>query len=764
MNKINGNNNKFQWLYKVGFFIILALPILVIPPWFFPPDWGKTIIFRSIISILAVLYLYQLLFKKNEVKIPEIRKNTVFWCLVAFFVISLVASILSVDPLFSFWGSPYRGGGFVNLAFCIIFALSTFMFLRSPDWKKAWDFSIIIGILVSLVALIQYYGLFNRIFMSIPDRPYSTLGSPMLLATYLLILFFVSLSYGIKEPFDNSRAKIKKIFYFASLALFTYVILITGSRAVYLGLAIGLLYLFMFYPQKIKLLKMAVISLSVLIIGFIIYVNTINQYPKLLQDNKLFTSVADRLSIRLALADPRFHSWSEIDYKILIEKPILGYGPENFAVGFDKYYDPSVPYLSKAWGSWYDRAHNIILQTGSDAGFLGIITYLALFITLFWQLQKLKNNQRKLAIISVNPIIAHGIQAALIGYFISNLFSFDTFSTYLIFFLLIGYSLHIISSNTAESENPHKSAIISVNPWIKSIIISILFCVLIVFTYQYNFVPLQINAQINKATILADKKQCDKAVSLMDKALLKHSFLDSYIRMKYIEIERTCAVFYPENNLSYTKRGVEILNEAIKIQPLYTRYWLYLGTLTTTLAEQEEDTVKKNILFEQANNYLDKALQLSPKHQEILVAKTKLEIDKKNYINAKNYSDKCISLSADLSDCYWYLGLAEIYLKNNNVAENNIKIANEKGYAVDSEVSLVELANSYNYNNDYKNLATIFKKLTIINPNAVQYHSSLAAVYAELGRYNEARQEAMKVLQLSPASKQNVDAFLRTLP
>ena len=81
--------------------------------------------------------------------------------------------------------------------------------------------------------------------------------------------------------------------------------------------------------------------------------------------------------------DSRFYAWS-MDYKILADRPILGYGPENFAVGFDKYYDPLVPNI-KSEGVWWDKAHNIILQTGNEAGILGIIAYLALFIILFWR-------------------------------------------------------------------------------------------------------------------------------------------------------------------------------------------------------------------------------------------------------------------------------------------------------------------------------------------------------------------------------------------
>ena len=52
----------FKWLYFAGFTIVLALPVLTLPPWFFPPDFGKTIIFRSIVAIIFFLFIFQFFF------------------------------------------------------------------------------------------------------------------------------------------------------------------------------------------------------------------------------------------------------------------------------------------------------------------------------------------------------------------------------------------------------------------------------------------------------------------------------------------------------------------------------------------------------------------------------------------------------------------------------------------------------------------------------------------------------------------------------
>ena len=509
------------------------------------------------------------------------------------------------------------------------------------------------------------------------------------------------------------------------------------------------------------ILKIAIICLLILMAGIVFYANTVNQYPEYLQQNRLFKSVVPRLSLSLFSTDPRFYAWSGIEYKILIDKPVLGYGPENFAVGFDKYYDPSIPYLDKNWGDWWDKAHNIIIQIGTEAGILGIIAYLALFIILFWQLHKIKQADKKAGINTKTALMAHGIQAALISYFVAIFFSFDSFGTYLIFFFLIGYSLHLSNEISGNLSSPAK---ISIKPWIKTVIMSLLFCVLMFFLWQYNLLPFQINAEMNKAGSLADQKYCSQSFSLMDKLLLNRTFLDSYARMQYVEFTKICNKYYPEDNLAYIKKGLTLINEALKIQPLYTRYWLYMGNYTSILASKEKNIETKNNLLKQADYYFDRALQISPKHQEIVIGQAEMAITAGDYKDAKNYSEKCISLNPGFGECYWHLALSEIFLKDIDDAKKNIETASSKGYDINSKTSLSQLSNAYNYTLDYKSLVSVYEKLIAIDPNVGQDHSTLAFIYKELGQYGKARQEALIVLKLSPESKSNVDEFLKTLP
>ena len=790
--KNNNIQNKFNWAYLIGFFIILALPLFNLPPWFYPPDWGKAIVFRSIIAIFLFLFLYQLLYRKNELSLSDIKKNKIIWALIGLFGVFLLASIFSVDPYFSFWGSPYRGGGFMTFAFYFVFAVLAFILFKKNDpstdsglsWKKAWIFSIIIGLLVCVIALFQFYGIFNKIFISVGSRPGSTIGNPIFLGIYLLLLFFPTLSFAIKESFGEAqdrKNKYLKIFYIFSLLIFLYVIFIAGSRAAYLGIFTGILFFLLAYPKKLKLLKICLGLFLIFVASIVFYVNTQSHFPQILEKNRIFVILQVRLSIKSAFNDERYKAWQTV-LKEVEDRPILGWGPENLAVGFDKFYDPNV-----TTSPWWDKAHNVFLDIGAQTGILGILAYLALFVALFWQLQK---NKRKTEDES-RKVIINGIQATLAGYLVANFFSFDSFASYLIFFFIIGYSLHLTSSNSAEitlmttqknaegisnNQRNNQREISGKTPLKQTIkykktIITISFILLVLFLWQYNLAPFQITKQINIADNLINGKKCNQALNLMDKLLSKHSFVDSYLIMRYVSNLKTCAGYYPEKDLAYAQKGVPLLNEAVKIQPLYTRYWLYFGSFTTVIANSEQNPQIKQDLISRAYSYFDKAETLSPLHTEIFLERAKTDLITENYQGMKQNAERCINIKPDIGYCYWIKSLAELYMNDQQNAEKDSQAAANHGFDINSPGADFQLIDVYIKTEQYDKLAGIYEKFIAENrgygssaENTAQYHSSLALAYSKMGQYKKAREQAMIFLKLMPGAKDEVNAFLQTLP
>lgn len=734
---------KLTWLYRMGFFIILALPILVLPNWFSPSDFGKTIVFRSILAVLLALFTYQILFQGQQLQLSAIKKNKLAWALGILMVVFLLATLFSQDRYFSLWGSPYRSGGVVTLCFYIIFAILAFLTLKKEDWNKILIFSIGVGAAVCLVALIQFYGLFSSLFVSVPGRPPSTIGNPILLGIYLVLLFFVALSLFIKE--NNKKIK---VFYAAALLLFLVVIVITGSRAAYVGFTLGLMYFGIFYPKKNKPLKIAAVSLLAAMVLAIYLANT-NALPSFLKENKIAQQVIPRLSLKTVLDDPRFSAW-RVGWRALQEKPILGWGPENFNIGFDKHYDPSLPYISKEWGGWWDRAHNMLLETAVTLGIPGFLVYMAFFGYLFWRLQRIKYA------LEDKRLIVHGLQATFIAYFAAVFFFFDSFATYLILFLLVGYSLHLTHSVEVETHEIHLPG--------KKLVFTFLCLGLAVFLWQYNLLPLYVNAKINKADALVQARQCDMAFLMMDNAFSKGTFLQAYTGTVYVDHIKTCLNIHPEKRSAYIEKGYEVSQKSIVSRPRYSRLLISGGSFAGAKGSASIKSAEKSNLFQEALSYFQRAQTLAPNHQEVFIEWSKLGLATGDYRLAEEKANACVTKEENLGECYWIRGLAKIYLQQIVEAKKDIAIAEEKNFSPRSAILLHQLANAYASIENYQELSLVYEKLIGGWPHVPEYHSSLAFAYAKMGQYAKARKEALIFLELMPEAETEVNAFLKTLP
>jgi len=564
-----------------------------------------------------------------------------------------------------------------------------------------------------------------------------------MLALYLLLLSFLTLSFAIK-----AGPLYKKILYLLALSIFLFTILLTYSRAAYLGLFVGSLWFFFAFPKRMVLLKVFAGIVLILALFTVYYVNTQPQLPDFVQQNKTLREIAGRFSVERALQNPRISGW-KVSWEALKDRPLLGYGPENFSIGFDKYYDPSLPGIEKMPGSadnWWVRAHNFVFDISLTAGIPALIIFLALLGVLLWQLQKIKNTE--------NELISHGIQATFIAYLVANFFSFDTFSIYLILFLLIGYSLYLIKQTEAE-EAPTKLMEVQ----LPSAITLALFVLLIWFVWVFNIKPFQINSQINIAGLLAKDGFCDQAVETMEKILPQKSFLDYYLRSNYIKVINRCV---EQKSLTYTKllteKMVKVLEEAVKIRPYYTRIWILLGQYNNFLIENWQENREK-----EARAALEKALELSPKRQETLQELIKTDILTQKYQQAKEKSEECINLNEKLPDCWWLAGLSYVYLNDLEKADYYIQIATEKGYTIDSIKSWMQLTQAYIEIKNYPRLVEAYSELIKLEPDNAQYYASLAFVYKELGQIEEAKKQALKIIELFPDHQKEAEEFLKTL-
>lgn len=767
-------DDKRYKFFLIAFFVILTLPLLTSPAWLHPAPWGKAILFRIIMSVLLFFLVWQILkgtskgteFLKLRNSVPLNRKNKVFWpfwLLIALWLIFLLATIFSQDPYYSFWESPYRGGGFLNFSLYIISALLAFLIIKEKDWPKIWNFCLVIGFLTSLIGILQSFHIFSQRIVPYIGGPPSTFGNSMFFSIYLLFLVFIALSFAVKE-----KRPFKKILYFSLIPLFAFAILLTEARAVYLGLMLGAVYFFIFYPiksvkgrKKILLLKIATIIAVISVIAAVYFVNTREQLPQFIENNRVLKRISSRLSLDLLIGESRFSTW-KVALKAVKEKPILGWGLENFAIAFDKYYDPKLPGLP---GIWWDRTHNFMLDIAATAGIPALIIYLSLFGVLFWQLQKLKKKSPD------KGLICHTIQAIFIGYLAADFFSFDNFSTYLISFLLIAYCLSLLKPAEELSSSEELSSL----PLWKSGFVSGLFCLLIVFIWFAALKPLKINKEINYALHYSKNKQCEKAIEKMDSVLPLSSNIDSYLRLQYTEIIKTCLQENIERKYVLGPKIVSILRELKEIRPYYTRTWICLGNYLNVLIENKKALKIENVeeLKKEADAAFERANQLSPKREEVFPGWILTKILSEDYQGAKEKAEQCINFNQNTSYCWWKKTLAHIYLREFEQADEAMLLGDPN-----SKEGLFQLHKAYLkvletiedkekekelYLECHKRIANIYERLIVWDIGNFQYYASLAHCYKILGDYKKAEETALLVIDLAPQAQADIEEFFKSI-
>lgn len=749
-----GYQNKFYWLCLFGFSAILSLPLWAFQPFFFPPEWGKMMAFRTIFSLILLLFLWQAISKKQfwQNILAKYKNNKKIFLLLIFLILgAILSTIFSEDILFSLWSSPHRSGGSVNFIFSVLLSSALFFTVKNEDWNKLWIFSFIVADIVVAFAAIQYFDLLPKIFVDYTYRPPSTMSNPILLAIYLLILIFPLLALAIKE-----KSK-KAILYWASLLFFMFGIFISGSRAAYLGIFIGAIYFILFFPKKLFKTKIIISAALFLVFSAVLYVNFIPNLPDFIEKGEKISVITKRLSIENAIRDlgeTRFSAW-KVFLNSSAENPFLGWGPENQSIAFDKYYDPSLPYLvGNSINNWWDRAHNIFLDLAVSYGYAFLAIYIFIFGFIFWKLQKTKKADNE------NKINCHAIQATFLSYFIALMFGFDSVSTYIVLFFIIGYSMFLISENSATEPGDTSPPGLYESLYKKRKVIIFflgLFCIW--FLWQFALKPISINAKINRY-ITAN---CRQKLEGIEKLLPKKSFLDGFLRLKYLEEIKSCDKYISSDENNYIKKAIESLKYALKKRPDYTRSWILLADFNNTLlAKENNPEIKKSILM-QSEEYLKTAQKLSPRRPEILVSLAGAYFASEDYQKMEKSSTACVKTDPSLNSCYWYLGLSEILLGKTEQGKKDIETAKNMDYEQETRPRLSQLALVYTKTENMKELAPIYENLLKIDPDNIQFKATLTFVYKELGEYKKAREMALEILKSNPEMKDEIDEFLKTL-
>jgi tetratricopeptide (TPR) repeat protein len=170
------------------------------------------------------------------------------------------------------------------------------------------------------------------------------------------------------------------------------------------------------------------------------------------------------------------------------QKPLFGWGPENFELAFYPIFDPKL-FLQEYGGEvWFDRAHNVFIDNLISTGIIGLLAYLALAGAAIWFLYKesKKANGDYWALATMAPLMA--------AYYIQNATVFDMVSSLLVFYLSLAFIVSL-GSNDEGAKNIFANIEINKN-------FGVLFVAVLFGLFSYTFVVRGFDANVGVIDII----------------------------------------------------------------------------------------------------------------------------------------------------------------------------------------------------------------------------------------------------------------------
>jgi O-antigen ligase len=504
--------------------VIIFSPLYVSSKLFFPFITTKTFAFQIAVEVMVVAFLALCVIDK---KYRIHTSSTVILLLVYLIILTIASAVSGNDFYHSFWSNNEREDGILLLGHLFLFSVVLTGFFRSVrEWLYLLDMFLVAVFCVAVVSFDQYLALSlsdvwkdHFIPSSNGARLAATIGNAGYVGGYMVFGIFVSLFMALK------RSKWwQKTWYVLLLSLCLFIAIQTQTRGAYLALALGVLisavYLMWFYWRN-KYLKIGLVV--VLLVGTLGVVGIFTfKDSDFIKGQPILRRVAS-ISLSEATANNRMVTW-KIGWEGLKEKPLLGYGQENFYQVFDKYY------TTKNSEQWFDRCHNMICDRAVTGGILGLIGYLALLLLPFYGLWKYYikeygKNQEGVENISrkyLTPII---FSILILAYIIQNMFIFEALAIYIPLIIVLSFvGLYGEHSDSEFWEN-------------ENLKIGLLVAFVILFfpaLYIFNLKPMNANADF--ITALSSQQTVDKRIDAFEEILSRDTYGNQEYRRHYLTV------------------------------------------------------------------------------------------------------------------------------------------------------------------------------------------------------------------------------------
>ena len=377
-----------------------------------------------------------------------------------YLLVMSVATIFSVSPTFSLYGNHSRSDGLITMAsYIILFFISASIVSNVKQASLAMILSVAAGGIVSALGIYQVLGgaPFGLDPQAFDFRPFSTIGNPDFLGTYVALLF--PLSIGL---FLVANSRIGRTLYAVSALLIAICLIFTLSRGAWLAFAVSCLILVVVLRREIRRhsiwLALGAIVVAVAIVSLQLgWFTPVRQMissghglaegtggAENLRGDTALNRAMGTFEVKDAGIRSRLGYWQGA-LAVIMDRPLIGGGPNSFAQTFGKF--APVQYArAEGLDRFPDKVHNEFLEAGVAAGIPGILAYIGAIFSLgllFWRTRRQSNR--------IGRILHASLFTAWLAYVINTSFIFPTIDTGSMFWVLMGISVGFLGTGPSAS-------------------------------------------------------------------------------------------------------------------------------------------------------------------------------------------------------------------------------------------------------------------------------------------------------------------------
>ncbi len=735
------------WTAKGSIYAALLAPLLLSADYFFPAIFPKAVYIRLLVEVALIAYI------PLAWAVPKYRpqKHIIYLALAAFAAVVLASSLAGVNFSFSFWGNYERMDGIFSwLHFWLLIVVAGSIFTEKPGWQKLFSASIGVALLLAGYGFLQKWGIGEfgpvKVYDVDAQRITSTIGNPGFLAVYLLFNCVLALNIII----DKARAVAWRWAAAISLVILFWAFLLTGIRGAWFGFLVGLAVFFIGYFLWIKT-KARRIVLGVLGCLFVVITLLFVFRTSALVKRSPFLNRNFNLSINDSTVQTRLISWRGA-LSGLPDNLWLGVGPQKFDVIFNKNFDPRF-YILVGNETWWDRAHNMALEVLATMGIIGLLSYLSIGLTVLYSLWRLGKADAQAR---VEALLWAGF---FIAYFIQNLFVFDSITSYLMLSLALAY---IVWRTYIRLPNffPRRAG-----PGKLYFSLAVVFIAVAVIAYPTNIKLIKHNRLL--LNNLARQFSQPSSVTIANyRAILDLSDFDQ--REVVIKIGQ----YLGQRGLSGSMTAADLIggynffiaaaDKAIKANPEDVRLLLSYGNAVNVYGElmKSQDAAVASQALQKAERALLAAAALGRSRQQVFYSLANTYLIAGDNQKGIAILEEAARLHEDTPTTYWLLAFAYQQAKDNDKAIMAADKALDKNYVFSAENEANPIASLYLERKDYDRLLRLYKRVAETAYTGTA-QARLAALYAQMGRKDEALVAADAVIARDPSLRTQVEEFIQ---